>query len=325
MKVGPIEVMPLAAETMGVRSLCTKVATPDVTILLDPSAALAKRYSLEPHPFEYQKLLEVLDSIFVESRKADVLSISHYHFDHVRPGFTNYRYNFSSREELQRLFEGKLVFTKDYRDKINPSQRRRGFYFEKDVSQVVKEIKWADNNTFTFGDTSITYSQPLPHGPKDTRMGFVLATVIAFENTRIVFAPDVQGPIVETTTSFLQSCNADVMIVGGPPTYLSQWLQSDSDLAMKSLIKLGASSKVLVIDHHLMRSIEWNQWIQPVVKSSSDKGNKVLTMAELAGRDIRCMEAERQDLYASAPPEEDFMNWTKATDEYKMQNMPPLD
>ena len=325
MKVGPIEVTPLAAETMGVRSLCTKVATPDVTIILDPSAALAKRYGFEPHPFEYQKLLDVLDSIFVESRKADVLSISHYHYDHVRPGFTNYRYNFSSREELQRLFEGKLVFAKDYREKINPSQRRRGFYFEKDVSEVVKEIKWADNKTFTFGSTSITYSQPLPHGPEDTRMGFVLATVIEYEDTRIVFAPDVQGPIVDTTLSYLQLCNADVMIVGGPPIYLSQWLQSDSDLALQSLIKLGTSSNVLVIDHHLMRSNEWRQWIQPIVKASSDKGNKVLTMAELTGRDVRCMEANRPELYESASPDEDFMNWTKASDEYKMQNMPPID
>lgn len=325
MKVGSIEVTPLAAESMGVRSLCTKVVTPDVTIILDPSAALAKRRSLEPHPFEYQKLLEVLDTIFVESRKADVLSISHYHYDHVRPGFTNYRYNFSSREELQRLFESKLVFAKDYRDKINPSQRRRGFYFEKDISKVVKEIKWADSKTFTFGDTTITYSQPLPHGPENTRMGFVLATVIDFEDTRIVFAPDVQGPIVDSTSAFLQSCNADVMIVGGPPTYLSQWLQSDSDIALQSLIKLGASSSILVIDHHLMRSNEWRQWIQPIVTASSDMGKKVLTMAELAGRDVRCMEADRPELYASAPPNEDFMNWTKATDEYKMHNMPPID
>jgi predicted metallo-beta-lactamase superfamily hydrolase len=325
LKFGSVEVIPIAAESIGVRSLCTKVKTPDITIILDPSAALAKRHGLEPHPFEYQKLLEVLDTIFVESRKASILSISHYHYDHVRPGFTNYRYNFSSREELQRLFEGKLVLAKDYREHINPSQRRRGHYFKKDVSKVVKNIEWVDNQVFTFGDTTITYSQPLPHGPANTRMGFVLATVIEHEETRIVFAPDVQGPVVNTTLDFLLSKDADVMIVGGPPIYLSQWEKSDSDKALHALSKIALSTHFLVVDHHLMRSNSWRNWLQPIKKTSSEWGHKVLTMAELGNREIRCMEADRPDLYTSASPSEDFMNWTKASDEYKMRNMPPLE
>ena len=325
MKIGSIEVIPIAAESIGVRSLCSKVKTPDVTIVLDPSAALAKRYGLEPHPFEYQKLLEVLDTIFVESRQAEILSISHYHYDHVRPGFTNYRYNFSSREELQRLFESKLVLAKDYRENINPSQRRRGHYFKKDVSKVVKKIEWADNQFFSFGDTSVKYSQPLPHGPANTRMGYVLATVIEHEKTRIVFAPDVQGPVVSTSLDFLLSTDADLLIVGGPPIYLSQWEQSNSDKALQALSKLALSTHFLVVDHHLMRSNEWRYWIQPIQKTSSERGNKVLTMAELGNRKIRCMEAERPELYSSAPPCEEFMNWTKASDEYKMQHMPPID
>jgi hypothetical protein len=325
LKIGSIEVLPLAAESMGVRSLCTKVATPDISVILDPSAALAKRHGLEPHPYEYQKLLEVLDNIFVESRKADLLSISHYHYDHVRPGFTNYRYNFSSREELQRLFEGKLVLAKDYRENINPSQRRRGHYFKKDVSDIVDDIKWADNKIFTFGDTTIKYSQPLPHGPADTRLGYVLATVIEYEDTRVVFAPDVQGPVVSTTLDFLLACKADILIVGGPPIYLSKWSQSDSDAAQQSLLKIGSCTRFLVVDHHLMRSNEWKQWIKPIQEVSAHKGNEVVAMAELANRAVRCMEADRPYLYASAPPSEDFMNWTKATDEYKMRNMPPLE
>jgi predicted metallo-beta-lactamase superfamily hydrolase len=156
-------------------------------------------------------------------------------------------------------------------------------------------------------------------------MGYVLATVIDYEESRIVFAPDVQGPVVEKTLDFLLASNADVLIVGGPPTYLSQWTQSDSDLAQLYLTQLAETSKFLVIDHHLMRSSEWKNWVQPILNTSSEKGNQVLTMAEFAGRDVRCMEADRRDLYEAAPPSEEFINWTKATDEYKMQNMPPLD
>ena len=89
MKLGEIEINPLAAESLGVRSLCTHVVTPDISILFDPSVALAKRYNLEPHPTEYLALKRTLSNIFQVATDSDILSISHYHFDHVRPGFDN--------------------------------------------------------------------------------------------------------------------------------------------------------------------------------------------------------------------------------------------
>jgi predicted metallo-beta-lactamase superfamily hydrolase len=156
-------------------------------------------------------------------------------------------------------------------------------------------------------------------------MGFVLAVTIDYNDTRITFAPDVQGPIVNTTLDYLLSCNANALIVGGPPIYLSKWEQSNSEAALHSLSELAKSISILVVDHHLMRSKEWNQWMSPIFNAASNKGNKVLTMAEFANCQVRCMEADRPELYKSAPPSEQFMNWTKATDDYKMQNMPPID
>jgi hypothetical protein len=99
MNIDDIEVSPLAAESLGVRSLCTLVRTPDVSILFDPSAALAKRYGLEPHPFEYLALQSSLERIRAAVEVTDIISISHYHYDHVRPGFTNYLYNLSTQDE----------------------------------------------------------------------------------------------------------------------------------------------------------------------------------------------------------------------------------
>ncbi|MFW9933032.1 MAG: hypothetical protein ACFFDR_10285, partial [Candidatus Thorarchaeota archaeon] len=93
MKIGDIDVIPLAAESLGVRSLCTKIKTPDLSILLDPSAALAFRPPHEPHPKEYLALQEAHIRIEEAAKDCDILTISHYHFDHVRPGATNQRYN----------------------------------------------------------------------------------------------------------------------------------------------------------------------------------------------------------------------------------------
>ena len=199
MRLDDIEITPIAAESLGVRSLCTFVRTPDVSILFDSSAALANRYALEPHPLEYQELAHTLADIRSCAEDSDILSISHYHYDHIRPGFENYQYNICTRDERKEMFTGKIVYAKDNRENINNSQRRRGYYFIKDVQTVIKEIHWADGRSFQVSDTHITYSPPLPHGSNNSPLGFVIATMVEYSGKRFLFAPDIQGPTSKET------------------------------------------------------------------------------------------------------------------------------
>ena len=325
MKLGSIEVVPVAAESMGVRSLCTRITTPDVNIVFDPSAALAKRFGLEPHPAEYRCLLTSLERIFAAARHADVLSISHYHYDHVRPGFTDFRYLFSSREELQRMFEGKTVFAKDNRENINASQRRRGFYFQKDLEETVREIRWADGQTCYFGATTVSYSEPLPHGSDNSPMGYVLATAVQSAEDTVLFAPDVQGPLSERSLSYILNAHAGLIILGGPPIYLNSLTANESETAVRNLCRIARSCPVLIVDHHLTRSEDWEKWIRPVRDAAGEVGHKVLTMAELAGIPNQFMEASRKWLYEEHRPTEEFLNWASAADEFKTLHRPPID
>ncbi|NHJ13246.1 MAG: hypothetical protein EAX95_06185 [Candidatus Thorarchaeota archaeon] len=324
MNIGEISIEPIAAESMGVRSLCTMIRTPDVTLLMDPSAALSMRYRLEPHPKEYRKLLNVLQKIFVSARTADILSISHYHFDHVRPGFTDFRYTLSSREELQRICEGKVILAKDYRDRINASQRRRGFYFEKDVKDLANQIHWSDGSSYSFGNTTVTYSPALPHGPTDTSLGFVVAAFIEYDDIGVLFAPDVQGPVAQASLDYIVSLAPNAAIIGGPPIYLDKFSRPHGAESLRSLHTLTSKIPLLVVDHHLMRSPSWKTWIASVLDSAQSFGHRVLSMAELAGVENECLEANRPELYKQYPPDEAFMRWTEATDEYKVGNLPPL-
>ncbi|MHA1924382.1 MAG: MBL fold metallo-hydrolase [Candidatus Thorarchaeota archaeon] len=324
MQIGEIEVVPLAAESLGVRSFCTLVKTPDLRLVLDPSAALAMRERLEPHPFEYQTLIKSLERIFVESRKADVLSISHYHYDHVRPGFTDFRYNLSSREELQRLFERKIVLAKDNRDNINPSQRRRGFYFEKDVQPTLDEIHWSDSKTFEFGATKVICSKPLSHGPSDTKLGYVIATTIEYEGVSVMFAPDLQGPVVHEDLTYILSSSPDLLLVGGPPLYLKKFEERHRQSAFQSLTRLVTEIPLVVVDHHLMRSKDWLNWLGPIKAAAERVGNQIMSIAELLGVENRCLESMRTSLYSEHPPHSEFLRWIDATDEYKKNNLPPL-
>jgi predicted metallo-beta-lactamase superfamily hydrolase len=322
--IGEIDVVPIASESFGVRSLCTSVSTPDVKLLLDPSAALAMREGREPHPLEYQRLMKTLELILAEAPQADILSVSHYHYDHVRPGFTNFRYNLSSRDELQRMFQDKIVFAKDNRENVNASQRRRGFFFEKDVSGVAEEIRWVDGQSYSFGETTVSHSYPLPHGPIDTNLGYVIATTIEHAGRRVLFAPDVQGPVVSDTLSFILSSNPDAAIVGGPPVYLKRFEDAHRHAALNSLMELAARVPLLVVDHHLMRSKGWREWLNPVTDAASKAENTAMTMAEMAGLEPYCMESVREDLYSMYPPSAEFMNWVKATEKYKAGNLPPI-
>ncbi len=324
MKYDEIEINPLAAESLGTRSLCTQVVTPDISILLDPSAALSKRYNLEPHPSEYLALKTSLNRIRSRAKEADILSVSHYHYDHVRPGFENNIYNLSTKNERRDMFSSKIIHAKDNRENINPSQRRRGFYFEKDVQDIASKIEWADDRSFKFDDTKVTYSHPLPHGSASSSLGYVLATLVEYSNFRFMFTPDVQGPVVQETLQYILQAAPDLLIIGGPPTYLSLFSDTEREAAKNSLIALASSIPILVVDHHLMRDKHWKDWMLPVKEFADKAGNRVLTMAELAGRDNTFLEAEREELYRTNPPSEEFMLWAQATEEYKLSHPVPI-
>ncbi|NIM45398.1 MAG: hypothetical protein GTO54_07205, partial [Nitrososphaeria archaeon] len=92
-----IKVLPLASESFGVRSMCTYVETPDIKILLDAGVSLGpNRYGFPPHPREYKALKERRNLILKIAEKADIVTISHYHFDHHTPSYTDWASHWSS-------------------------------------------------------------------------------------------------------------------------------------------------------------------------------------------------------------------------------------
>ncbi|TFG34712.1 hypothetical protein EU527_01950 [Candidatus Thorarchaeota archaeon] len=324
MIVDDIEIIPIAAESMGVRSLCTFIRTPDISILLDPSAALARRFGLEPHPLEYKALQYSLSEIRAKAQEADILSLSHYHYDHVRPGFRNCLYNLSTHDERKEMFAGKYVLAKDNRENINNSQRRRAYFFQKEVKSICKKIDWCDGKHYEFGSTRIQYSPPLPHGSEGSPLGFVLATTIEFGNSKILFAPDVQGPIARSTLNYILTAEPDLVVVGGPPTYLKQFSEKESQSALYCLSNLVSVIPILVVDHHNLRDPSWKEWLSPITNIAIQSDNVVCSMAELIKRDELCLEANRNELYKNNPPTQEFTEWTNTSDEYKIENLPPI-
>ncbi len=120
-------------DSFGAKSSCTLVKTDDVSILIDPGVAIM-------HPSfpasDEEKLLwlyEGEERIRRAFGEADVVVISHYHWDHFIPD--------------PKLYRGKLLLAKNPNEYINDSQRGRAVEFYSGLWSELggKEIEFEEN------------------------------------------------------------------------------------------------------------------------------------------------------------------------------------
>jgi len=322
-----IRVIPLAAESLGVRSMCAYVETPDVRILLDPGASLApNRFGLPPHPREYRAMEECRRRISEAACKAEVVTISHYHFDHHTPSYQDWCYHWSSEERAQEIYGGKCVLAKSYRSMINFNQRRRGWIFSKTGGSYAERLEFADGKTFRFGGTTLTFSKPVYHGSEGTPLGWVLMVTIEHDGERVLFAPDVQGPMCESTLQLMLDAKPHLAIVGGPPLYLSGFRVQEShiQMGMRNLQKLVRRIPIVILEHHILRDQGWRAISQPVLQEASKAGHTVLTAAEFRRMENHLLEARRKQLYQLEPPTPEFKRWMKLPPQRRKLIRPPI-
>jgi uncharacterized protein len=321
-----VTLLPLAAESMGVRSMCTYVETPDVKILFDPGVALGQRSRLLPHPQEYRAIAEKRDLIRRYAEKADLASISHYHFDHYTPGFVDYEWTYTGPKDFKIVFSGKTVYAKDPTNKINFSQRKRGWIFSRVSEGVTQRIIHSDGKRLHKGSTTVKFSQPVPHGPEYSELGWVIYATVTHGSDTIVFAPDVQGPVARSTAEALVKEKPTILFLGGPPTYLGERAVSEAEfgVARENMKSLASQIPTIILDHHLLRDANWVKEAEAVQKAAKRAGNRVVTAAEFNGSETKILEAQRQRLYDEDPPGKEFLDWTELGREKRRRKKPPL-
>ncbi len=322
-----IKVTPLAEESFGVRSMCTYVETSDTKILLDAGASLApKRLGYPPHPKEYQALAECRKKINKTAKKADVITISHYHFDHHTPSYTDWFTNWSTAETAKKIYNTKTVLAKSYRSKVNASQRRRGWLFKKTGGSYAKRLETADGRTFEFGETKLRFSEPVFHGPENSELGWIVMVTIEFADEKVVFASDIQGPMYTPTLDRILAENPQLVLVGGPPTYLAGFRVKDENIetGMQNLRNLVENVPLTILEHHLFRDENWKSLFQPIFDAANEAGHKVLTAAEYSGKENNFLEFHRRQLFETEPPSSDFEKWMKLPLQKRKMSKPPI-
>jgi predicted metallo-beta-lactamase superfamily hydrolase len=324
-----IKVTPLAAESFGVRSMCTRVETPDVTVLLDAGVSLCPyRFRLPPHPVEFKTIERLRKRVAEAAGKAEVVTISHYHFDHHTPSFEDWVVNWTEGNETARqIYQGKTVLMKNPRDKINASQRQRAWLFQKTGGKHAESLETSDGKTFAFGkETFLRFSEAVFHGSEDSRLGWVVMTLIEHGDERFMFAPDVQGPMSTRTLELIKTAKPQVIMVGGPPFYLSGFKvpEAQLQLGLKNLTAIAEAVPLTILEHHALRDESWRQKTKQVYAKAAEIGHKVMTAAEFAGHENNFLESKRKRLYVENPPPKEFEKWMREGLTEKSSTKPPI-
>ena len=318
-----LKLIPIASDSIGVRSLSHMVEVSGTRILVDAGAALGPRFGLLPHPMEYRRLNAIKDKIREYARKADIIFISHYHYDHYTPAWEwmEWKWTWSGIEEAKMIYSGKLLWAKDPDKMINRSQQIRANLFFK----AAKFIRRAENFTsakIAFEGLEVEFST-FNHGASTSPLGFVLSMRIEDE---YLYLSDVQGPGTDEALDYALNAKPRCCILSGPPIYLSGMKvpREEVEAGLSRLFKLAGAVKTLVVDHHLMRSKQSLDILGELKRRAKANNNEVRTFAEILGNTPELLEANRKELYEKYPPEREFLKWAESARRRPPRRPPPL-
>lgn len=286
-----MEIKLIAFDSLGVRSQSTFIQTKDTTIHIDPAVAIApRRYGLPPHRIEIERLYKMAETVTEYLRDAEIIIITHYHYDHHDPG----------RLIPPETYRGKDIYIKHPANKINLSQKIRASRFLKIIRQYAKSIKIADESAVNLGSTMIRFSKPVPHGVDD-KLGYVVEVSICDKETRFLYTSDVEGPVLREQIDFIVKENPEIIVIDGPLTYMLGYRFSFKHLSLsianlKKIIEVSRV-KTMILDHHLLRDADYLSKIAEVIDYAGLNRVKIMTAAEYMGKPVDVLEVKRKELF----------------------------
>ena len=297
-----MRIIPLSSDSMGARSMATFIETGDLKVMIDPGVALGPyRYGLPPHPLEWEKLESDWRTIVEYAGKADVIVITHYHYDHHNPW-----------NNLE-IFRDKILIVKDPVNNINYSQKGRAQFFLKQIRGIPRRVEIAEGFKIHVGETKLEISKAVFHGV-DSKLGYVVEVYVSDELESFLYSSDVEGISIDDQLSFIIERNPRVVMIDGPMTYMLGYRYSTKSLnaSLRNLLKLmDADIDYMILDHHLLRDLAWRDKLVEVISKAENKKIKVLTSAEYAGKNLNMLEARRKELYEMYPVKPSEMrSWT---------------
>ena len=279
-----MHIVPLAADSLGVRSMATLVEVEGMRVLVDPGAALAEtRYGLPPMQEERQALEEATARVVGALCQADAVVVTHYHDDHANL--------------LPYVLSSTAIYLKA---PVTASEHRYIQELVPRLQHTGRAFAMVDGSTINLKDLTLTFSRPLAHGKPGSRAGSVMAVAVRSRDGCFVHASDVQGPLSATAIEWVLRQRPDILYLSGPPTYWRHYQASDQADAVTVRDIRTARSNLLTImkytgcqvllDHYLVRDPNFRRLYGEVFARG-----QVQTAAEFLGLPERLLEARRRD------------------------------
>ncbi len=279
-----MKIVPLAADSLGARSMATYVECGQTRILIDPGASLGEnRFNLPPSDEEWDALKRANDRISAYATRADMVFVSHYHEDHFRYDPT--------------IYHDKSVWAKDPRRMVRARQAGRAAVLWKALHGRCR-LDPAEGRRMETPDAVLTASPPLSHGVDGTELGYVVALTVTDrrEGQRFVHASDVQGPLSPVALAYLIRERPDLLYLSGPPAYLESQIGSTLiERGIDSLLRIiEATGCRAILDHHALRAADYRERLARLW----DTG-RVQTAAGFLGLPDAPLEAHRRALWGA--------------------------
>jgi predicted metallo-beta-lactamase superfamily hydrolase len=280
-----MKVVPLAADSLGVRSMATYVEVAGTGILIDPGATLAPtRFTLPPAEEEWDALRRANDRISAYAARADFIFVSHYHDDHFRSDPATYA--------------GRAVLAKDPHRMVSGQQARRGAELWTVLTAHARPTI-ADGYARREHAFELRVSSPLPHGVEGSTMGYVVALAVIDhgERERFVFASDVQGPLSPVAAGWLIQQRPTLLYLAGPPAYIERDLGTPMiERGIDNLLRvIDATGCRVIMDHHAVRDAAFEARFERLWATG-----RVATAAAHLGVPLATLESRRRQLWTAA-------------------------
>jgi predicted metallo-beta-lactamase superfamily hydrolase len=271
----------VAFDSFGVKSICVRVETPDITVTIDPGVAVEANSF--PLPVEKRQALldQHLEAVRESCARSQAVVISHYHLDHLQ----------TSRDVD--MYRGKTILARDPA-LMSAKQAATATRFFKATDGLYKEKLWADGRKFKFKKTAIEFSPAVWHGTRDAEPGTVIMTAVNRGKEKVLVTSDVGGPLETATTDLICAARAQTVVVDGYPTYHLGQFATDYDL-VRSIVNLcrilaAPGLKTLIADHHLCRDYRYPAFFKLVYDKAKQLKKQFGTAAEILGRTSAVLE-----------------------------------
>jgi len=282
----------VGCESLGVRGLsCAVYASPNQLVVIDPGVALGyTRRKLHPHP------LQAVAGSIARSRlvklwsRASCIVFTHMHGDHVPlPNPNPFQLGI---EHLPRAGHRILVASLTSIEFERMCRRLRALLQTFPSTVLVPRAARLD---------AVEVYGPFRHGIVDSPVHAVLVlgsrSVLHLSDTEL---------LVEEVVDLVRLLRPDIVVTGGPPIYRyvhdPELVRAMLARASRVLTEIARLSDVVIVDHHVLRSIEGLRWVEEMRRLLSN----VTTGAEYCGRRPLPLEAWREILYEVYPVEREW-------------------